>query len=621
MGKVHRLDDNTINKIAAGEIVERPASVVKELVENSIDAGASIIEIEIKNGGRQLIKVTDNGCGMEHEDAILAIERHATSKIYASDDLLNLRSLGFRGEALPSIASVSNFSLLTKTKAADCGTLIEIKGGIVKKVKQTGSPDGTTITVQDLFFNTPARLKYLKSIPTEAGNISEIVARIALGYPEISFRLQHQEYEMLFTSGNNNIYDTITAIFGKDFAKEMVAIKYEADGLKIHGYYGKPAIARTNRKYEIFYVNRRFVYSRLLSSAVEKAYHTLLPIARYPFVILFLEIDPGLVDVNVHPAKFEVKFVDESSIYKAVYHTIHSSLKENSLLANWISPEDSYQQLQNSNDVVKTQSGSGSPIANNPFSGSNSSLSNTAVQRPVYSRDNLNIKYDSFEHTKEEVASVQEAARSAIYDKETSDLGTVKGLDLYNIYIFPKTIKNTYILVQDGKGLLFIDQHAAHERIIYERLFQYSNETLGTQSLLIPETVTLSYAQFKAIVERLKLFNDLGFELETFGGNTLIIRGIPVVLIDMDYKQIVLDLIEEYLNFKIFKSPAEIKESFIITMACRTAIKAGDKISPIEIEGLIKDLFKCDNPYTCPHGRPTIFRMNYEELEKKFLRR
>lgn len=619
MGKVHRLDDNTINKIAAGEIVERPASVVKELVENSIDAGASIIEIEIKNGGRQLIKVTDNGCGMEHEDAILAIERHATSKIFVSDDLLNLRSLGFRGEALPSIASVSNFSLLTKTKAADCGTLIEIKAGVVKKVKQTGSPDGTTITVQDLFFNTPARLKYLKSIPTEAGNISEIVARMALGYPEISFRLQHQEYEMLFTSGNNNIYDTITAIFGKEFAKEMVAIKYEADGLKIHGYYGKPAIARTNRKYEIFYVNRRFVYSRLLSSAVEKAYHTLLPIARYPFVVLFLEIDPGLVDVNVHPAKYEVKFVDESTIYKAVYHTIHSSLKENSLLANWISPEDSYRQLLNSNGAGKTESVSAPKPVINPFS-SNNSNSNPVAPKPIY-RDNLNIKYDSFEHTNEEVASVQEETRTTTYNNETYDLGSAKGLDLSNIYIFPKTIKNTYILIQDGKGLLFIDQHAAHERIIYERLFQSSNETLGTQSLLIPETVTLSYAQFKAIVERLKLFNDLGFELETFGGNTLIIRGIPVVLLDMDYKQIVLDLIEEYLSFKTFKSPAEIKEAFIITMACRTAIKAGDKISPIEIEGLIKDLFKCDNPYTCPHGRPTIFRMNYEELEKKFLRR
>ena len=301
--KVHRLEEATIAQIAAGEIIERPASVVKELVENSIDAGATRIEVEIRNGGRQLIKVTDNGCGMEREDAVLAIERHTTSKIEQPDDLLRIKTLGFRGEALPSIAAVSNFELITKTEGNEIGSLVEVKGGLLQKVKDVGAPTGTTIKAQDLFFNTPARLKYLKTIPTEAGYIAEIISRLALGYPEISFRLNHHEYEVLFTPGNNDPYEAIVAVFGKDSAKEMIPVSYEESGFKITGFIGKPTVAKTNRGNEIFFINRRYFHNRVLSAAVEKAYHTLLPIARYPFVILFLDIDPQLVDINVHPSK------------------------------------------------------------------------------------------------------------------------------------------------------------------------------------------------------------------------------------------------------------------------------------------------------------------------------
>ena len=342
INKVHRLDDETINQIAAGEIVERPASAVKELIENSIDAGATRIEIEIKNGGRQLIRVTDNGSGMEREDAILALERHTTSKLIDADDLNKLNTLGFRGEALPSIAAVSQFEMITKTAASNIGTIIEAKAGFLQKAKDTGAPTGTSIKVEDLFSNTPARLKYLKTIPTETGYITEIVARLALGYPEISFRLQHHDCELLFTPGNDNLNETIVALFDKSIAKEMLPFNYAEDGVRLSGYIGKPSIARNNRSNEIFFVNRRYFQSRTISSAIEKAFHTLLPIARYPFVILFYELDPAKVDVNAHPTKLEVRFSNEHDLFKIVYHAIHKALKDNCLISDWIAPDEGF---------------------------------------------------------------------------------------------------------------------------------------------------------------------------------------------------------------------------------------------------------------------------------------
>jgi len=600
--KVHRLDEQTINQIAAGEIIERPASVVKELTEHFIDAGATRIEIEIKNGGRQLIKVVDNGCGMEEEDAVLAIERHATSKITQASDLLNLHTLGFRGEALPSIASVSSFAMITKPASAEFGTWIECKGGILQKVKSIGAPEGTTITVQDLFYNTPARLKYLKSIPTESGYINEIVTRLALSNPHISFQLKHHDYDMLFTPGNGRIEDTIISLFGMEIYREMIPFNLEDRQLKISGFFGKPSIARTNRKYEIFYVNRRHIHSRILSTAVERAYHTLLPIARYPFVILFIDVPNDWVDVNVHPTKLEVRFANESDIFKAVYHVIHNSLKEHALISEWINPDDAVSIYR-------------------PVTGTDGDdQKKTAAPVP-----NLSLNYQVYrdiQAVKEEVSSVQEIPAPEEPVRIQSDIPGIPQEKSYrNWYVYPKTVQNTYIIVQDDQGLLFVDQHAAHERVLFERFFSKTQELLGTQALLIPETVTLSYAHYKIVSERMSLFNDIGFDLETFGGKTLIIRGVPLTLANMDHKQIILDLLEEYSNFKTFKSPSEIKEAFLITMACRAAVKAGDKLDVLESENLIKDLFRCENPYTCPHGRPTVFRMSYEELGKKFLRR
>ena len=298
------------------------------------------IEVEIKNGGRQLIRVTDDGSGMEREDAVLAIERHTTSKINSADDLWRLSTLGFRGEALATIAAVSQFELISKTKDQDFGVQIEVKGGLLQKVKDVGAPDGTTVKVQDLFYNTPARLKYLKTIPTETNYINEIISRLALGYPEISFRLQHHEYELLFTPGKGDLYETMIAVFGNEIVKDMIPVNYQENSFKISGYIGKPSVAKNNRNNEIFFVNRRYFHNRTLSAAVEKAYHTLLPIARYPFVILFLEIDPQAVDINVHPTKMEVRFSNDSDLFKAFYHSIRKTLTDNSLISEWIAPDE-----------------------------------------------------------------------------------------------------------------------------------------------------------------------------------------------------------------------------------------------------------------------------------------
>lgn len=629
IGKIHRLDEVTINKIAAGEIVERPASVIKELVENSIDAGATRIEIEIKNGGRQLIKIVDNGCGMEREDAVLAIERHSTSKLTTSEDLWSLRTLGFRGEALPSIAAVSRFELITKPQHQSYGTYIEVNSGLLKKVKDIGAPDGTTIMVHDLFYNTPARLKYLKTIPTETGYISEIVSRLALGYPNISFRLQHQQYELLFTPGNGSLEETIVAVFGKEIAREMIPIEHEENGIRVTGYYGKPSIARNNRNYEIFFVNRRYFHCRTIGSAVEKAFHTLLPIARYPFAIIFLEIDPALVDINVHPSKQEVKFSHDTDVFKPVYHAVHNSLKSYSFISEWVAPD--------TKDLK---------------------LSPTQPTRPqtTMAASTIEIKYDRFMERRNELSSVKEVSATSgpissgpiisgsamtlvtdsptyqtqqVTEPATPDtviLKTNKTEEIINrqqpqFYVYPKSYLNTYIIASDDKGLLFIDQHAAHERILYEKYFNQTKDNVAMQALLIPLTFNLSYAQYKLITERLTFFSEIGFELEAFGGKTIAVRSVPVSLLNYDYEQIILDLIEQYTNFKSFKQPAEIKESFLITMACRTAVKAGDDLKPEELNQLVNDLFNCDNPYTCPHGRPTIFRISIEELTKKFLRR
>ncbi len=642
MSKVHRLDENTINKIAAGEVVERPASAVKELVENSIDSGATKIEIEIKSGGRQLIRITDNGCGMEREEAILALERHTTSKISEAEDLWDLHTLGFRGEALPSIAAVSRFEMFTKTETAECGSFLEVNGGILKKVKDTATTTGTTIKVQDLFFNIPARLKYLKSIPTESGYISDIVSRLALGYPQISFKLQHHEYELLFTPGNGSLDEAIIATYSKEIYRELIPINYQQHGIKVTGFIGKPTIARNNRNHETFFINHRYFHSRNLNVAVEKGYHTLLPVARFPFFIIFLEVEPGLVDINAHPNKLEVRFSNESELFKAVFNAVRTSLKEHNLIAEWAATESpeipSQISLTKPSITLKPITPKILPPTNLKFNYAAETQEQTAALRESFA-----VKESTADFSTQNTLTVPKLPPETVTpeptpfvarinsepfakpDKEQTEpekTETVSTLSTKNdFYVYPEAVENTYLIIKDQDGLLFIDQHAAHERVLYEKYMRQGAEFLGSQALLFPETVTLTYAQYKAVADRLSLFGKLGFELEDFGGQTIIIRAVPISTHQLNPSALILELIEQYLNFETFKDPAEIQEAFIITMSCRTAIKAGDRLEQLEIEELVKDLFKCENPYTCPHGRPTIFRIRTEELAKKFLRR
>jgi len=574
MNCIKILDEDTVGKIAAGEVVERPASVVKELVENSIDAGATRIEVEIKNGGRSLIRVTDNGHGMAKEDLRMAVARHATSKIRTAEDLNCLTSLGFRGEALPSIAAVADLEIGTRPREQELGCELEMKGGQIRQLREAGLPEGTTVRITELFANVPARLKYLKSIPTEAGYVADIVGRLALAYPRISFRLVHHEYEILFTPGSGEPLETITAVFGRDVARETLAIESSQEGkIQVTGYLGKPSIARTTRHYELAFINGRFVRSRVIGAAVEKAYHSLLPIARYPFAVIMLAVDPEQADVNVHPAKLEVRFADEGAVFRAVYTAARRTLSAASLLHEWREAEE-----QSAPAYLKTIAArSGAPAG-------------------VYST----VKPSGL-------------PLASLPSKSTPSRVRFRGLGV--------ALDATYILAQDEEGFLLVDQHAAHERILYDRYLSRRDRELGPQKLLMPATVNLAFQQARLLNERLGVFAELGFGLESFGPNTFLLRTMPAALTRMDGARLVVDLLDELLHQPTAKDARTIRETFLATMACHAAVKAGDTLSDREMQVLLDDLGATEAPFTCPHGRPTAIRLSWDEIGRRFRRR
>ncbi|MGE5558277.1 MAG: DNA mismatch repair endonuclease MutL [Bacillota bacterium] len=586
MARIHLLDEATISRIAAGEIIDRPASVVKELVENSIDAGSGNIEIEIKNGGRQLIRVTDDGCGMTRDEALLALERHATSKIKTIDDLSTLKSLGFRGEALPSIAAVSRMEIYTKPKRNKQGTYLEINGGRIEKVKPAGCKDGTSIYIHDLFSNVPARLKYLKSIPTEAGLIADILGKIVLAYPDIAFRLLHHNYTVLQTAGGDP-YQNIAAVFGKDTAKEMIAFSWEGEKINIHGWLGKPSIAKSSRQYEILFVNKRLIKNRIISSALEKAFHTLLPISRYPFAIVFLEVGGEKIDVNVHPSKQEIRFSNEGDVFRLIYHAVNGTLRQHNLIPNW--------QLQDEKEPIDPKSAANCQYKMDPL--------------PQLAPPAAANVYASGDYTP--------LLETTLALRESRD---VPRFSTANIHILPCVLCGVYIIAEDEHGLIFFDLHAAHERIIYEKFMQNKFDD-HRQIFLIPENIPLTYPQMKAVQNLLPIFKDMGFELEEFGPGTLLLRSVPGNFAGDNPQEVLGDLIDLFLSLEQFQNPHELKEKFWTRLACRKALKAGDKMKPQEIEALIVELYTCENPFTCPHGRPTMVRIETGELEKKFIRR
>ena len=789
MGSIVLLDELTVNKIAAGEVIERPASVIKEMVENSIDAGATNINIEIKNGGISYIRITDNGKGISTDDLEIAFERHATSKIRSAEDLNEVKSMGFRGEALASIAAIANVEMISKTKEQEIGNRIVVEAGQVLSMEETGCQQGTTITVQNLFFNTPVRYKFLKKDYTESGYIEDAITRLALINPNIAFKLVNSGKTIIQTSGNGNIQDVIYSIYGKDIATSVLDVNYEYEEMRVTGVVGKPEIARSNRSNQLFFVNKRYVKDKTLSSAVESAFKGLLPIGKYGFLVLNIEMNPAKVDVNVHPAKLEVRFQEEGKVFKAIYHAIKDTLLKAELVANTektveqiekeeVQPnvqkssfsdlfrkisraqeheekqdnaqdnilEQIYKQKENTapvqtiektteviSDTIKSDMESKrkdvfkellamqerlkEETKDNPNIRTNidTLIQNTKQleetetdvkdEEPVEEQesvvtDNIEeneiqeekedkedevkedetnynvVETDKEDATKEEsneqnqdtkvfsseeiqemmdtlekIDNIEESPEFAnMYEKifgklpasvEENKKQQEEKINAYelikdnnisvfeNIEEYKKTVYklvgiafNTYIIIEIQNELYIIDQHAAHERVMYEKVKEnyYSDENKDSQMLLLPDVITLTHKEMDILRDNYDMFEKAGFILEEFGENTIKLSGVPNICLELDTKELFLETLDE-INQVARTAKQEIEERFIATVACKAAVKAHMDLTHEEVDGLMSDLLKLPNPFTCPHGRPTAIKMDKNDIEKKFARR
>lgn len=586
MNKVHLLSQSISNMIAAGEVVERPSSVVKELVENAIDAKATHIDIVIKDAGRTLIKVIDDGVGMDKDDALLALKRHATSKIYDEKDLFNISTLGFRGEALPSIAAVSHLVLTTST-GTNVGTRVEVNGSEIVSVENAPLRKGTKIEVNELFYNTPARLKYLKSDNTEFAAIHDVVVHIALGYPNIIFTLQHNDKIIFKSNGNGNVLEIISEIYGKETARNMQTLKADNYDFSVNGYISKIQINRANRYSMITLLNGRYVRMLQVNNAIIEAYRTYLPDGRYPISVINIEVDPSLVDINVHPSKHEVRLSKEKELVTLIKEAVSSSLKE---------------ELQTPSFTKPTK------------------------EKEIVLTPTLNLDSDNFftkDEIKEEVKEVY-IEPLILEEKEIpSQVNEIKEeVKEESSLIYFRVIgqhHGTYILCEFDDGLYIIDQHAAAERINFEKYSRLLGSTSASIPLLIPLLLEYTYNEIKQIEENRNILETLGIYFETFSNTNIRISEVPSYFIDVDMEVYAKDVIEMILN-KVKVSSLDIRLNAIATIACKASIKANHSLSENDIMNLVKNLLKCENPNTCPHGRPTMLKYTNYELEKFFKR-
>ena len=749
MGNIVLLDDLTINKIAAGEVIERPASVVKELVENSIDAGATNITVEIKNGGISYIRITDNGKGFQPDDMEIAFERHATSKIRSADDLITVKSMGFRGEALASIAAIARVELKSKTENNDIGYKIVVEGGDILEKQEEGCPKGTTITVENLFFNTPVRYKFLKKDFTEAGYIEDVMTRIALVNPNIAIKLISSGKTIIQTSGNGDMKGVVYNIYGKEIAENILDVNYEYDDIKVTGVIGKPAISRSNRANQIFFVNKRYIKDKTLTGAAEQGFKGMITIGKFGFLILNLEVNPEKVDVNVHPAKLEVRFEEESKVFKAVYHSIKDTLLKGDLVHDTEKEYDDninfekkeFTNLNENTSKFNTNSiGTGlfQRILNKNKEKENEVENNNVIEQLYKIRNNIDsnddskkeetqvIDYTKFQTTPEEMEKTQRIDFSDLFngnkivdykndeiieEKKPEDIqenkeqleneteqkqeensntqqeevnfeelkNTIQNLnsvqmekgngfdEMYssvfgtlpkqelkieeeqeeytleeakpttgeNISIFAEkeeyqipTYKfigiafNTYIIVELDKEMYIIDQHAAHERIMYEKVKEnyYRDGEKDSQLMLLPDIINLTNKEMDIARDNMEMFEKAGFMLEEFGENTIKLTGVPNICLELDTKELFLETLDE-INTVARTAKQEIEEKFIATVACKAAVKANMALSKEEVESLMNKLLTLPNPFTCPHGRPTAIKMTKTDIEKKFSRR
>ena len=629
MGKIIQLDDALSNKIAAGEVVERPASVVKELVENAIDAGSTIIEIEVEEAGLAKIRITDNGDGIEEEDVLTAFQRHATSKIKNETDLFRIRTLGFRGEALPSIASVSRLEMKTST-GEGAGHRVVIEGGKVETFEKSSSRKGTDLTITDLFFNTPARLKYMKTIHTELGNITDVVNRLALSHPEISFRLIHNERKLLHTNGNGDVRQVLAAIYGLSIAKQLIQISGRSLDYTISGYASMPEVTRASRNYISTMINGRFIRNYAMAKAIQEGYHTLLPIGRYPIVLLNIEMDPLLVDVNVHPSKMEVRISKEAELSELITKTIKDAFKRKELIpsgAPVIKKEKPMSEqttlsfeTYNPSSAVRRETETVPPAS--IMSGLDAALkvleTKVPIQSPVQKEEttskselenDLESEIESYDFDEEETADFAEE-ETPVQQPES------RVPPMYPI----GQMHGTYIFAQNERGLYIIDQHAAQERLKYE----YFREKVGQverelQEMLVPLTLEYSSDECIKIVENREELEQVGIFLEEFGLNSFIVRAHPQWFPKGEEKEVIEEIIEQLLSMKKVDIK-KLREESAIMMSCKGSIKANRHLRNDEIQSLLNDLRKASDPFTCPHGRPIIIQYSIYEMEKMFKR-
>ena len=713
MGKIVLLDDSTINKIAAGEVIERPASVVKEVMENSIDAGATSITVEIRNGGISYIRVTDNGKGIMQDDLEIAFERHATSKLRNAEDLDEIKSMGFRGEALASIASIAKVSLVSKTADSDTGYEIVVEGGRILSKSEVGCQNGTSITIENLFYNTPVRYKFLKKDFTESGYIEDVVARIALVHPEIAIKLINTGKTIIQTSGNGDIKPVIYNIYGKEIADNLIDVEYTYDDVIVKGVIGKPVISRSNRSNQLFFVNKRYVKDKTLSGAAEQAFKGFVTIGKHGFLVLNIEMDPKKVDVNVHPAKLEVRFQEETKIFKAIYHAIRDGLLKGDLVADTSSIDkidsertkyntevikenptiekvnntnfrdilvnsepDTKQEIQESEkkneetfeDVMAKLKRMQSIVKTVKEESLEEKLDETQTNEQMNEdiQDNVNEE-DKIENIQNKIETLKQEIQEELPKREElkSDTEFMKmyektfGIAVNkkeennedklnvsnefkpitkqdNVSVFEDETKysskpvykfigiafNTYIIIEMQSDLYIIDQHAAHERIMYEKIKHnyYSNSTKNSQLMLLPDIITLTHKEMGIYKDNREMFQKAGFIVEEFGENTVKLSGVPDVLLELETKELFLETLDE-INTVARTAKQEIEEKFIATVACKAAVKAHMALSKEEVIELLDKLLQLPNPFTCPHGRPTAIRMTKNDIEKKFSRR
>ena len=635
MPEIMLLNQETIDKIAAGEVVERPSSVVKELVENAIDAKATAVTVEIKEGGISFIRITDNGCGIEKKQVPIAFLRHSTSKIRSVEDLLSIHSLGFRGEALSSIAAVSQVELITKTYDELTGTRYVIEGSKEVENEEIGAPEGTTFIVRNLFYNVPARRKFLKTAQTEAGYISDLMERMALSHPDVSFKFINNGQTKLHTSGNGNEKDLIYHIYGRDITSAVLKVEHETELFKLRGFIGKPIISRGNRNYENYFINGRYIKSALIAKSIEEAYKGFMMQHQYPFCVLYFEMNSDLLDVNVHPTKMELRFSQNEEIYRSLFEIIRNTISHRDFIPEVPVQEEKKETIP----PVPKHTPEPFEIKRRNQEAFFEKMKQTNASPLTVQEENLFAKPVSETDTQKVAVNLMESDMVNVLDTkevshtESSDAAIAyeqQNLEQLDSHFLTKDARkkhkiigqlfDTYWLIEYEDKLFIIDQHAAHEKVLYERTMKkISDKNFSSQTISPPIILTLSNDEVQALETYAEQLSTFGYEIEPFGGKEYAITAIPADFTDIDMKTMFIEMLDDFANISGRDAPNLIMEK-AASMSCKAAVKGNNHLSRPEIEALIDELLELDNPYNCPHGRPTIISMTKYEIEKKFRR-